>query len=266
MHACGHPLAGLLGLGWLGLKVSPAPFPASSQQGTAPETIPLPGGLPAPVERFYRQVYGKRIPVITSAIISGRATLRIAGIGVPARFRFIHLAGQDYRHYLEATVFGVPVFKINERYVNGASKAETPGGVQEGPHTDQAANLGLWAESMWFPALFLTDSRVHWQAVDDVTAVLTVPFEQTCEHYVVRFDPQTGSVRSFEAMRYQSETNDKKICWLNEVLENRVVSGFLIGAVASVTWMDVGTPWAVFTVEDLIMNAEVSDYVHARGP
>ena len=65
-------LAGLLALGWLGLQVKPAPFPAISGTSAALQTIPLPSGLPAPVERFYRLTYGDHIPVITSAVITGR--------------------------------------------------------------------------------------------------------------------------------------------------------------------------------------------------
>ena len=100
-------LAGLLALGWLGLQVKPAPFPAVSGPSAAPETIPLPPGLPAPVERFYRLTYGERVPLITSAIITGRATIRPipGGPTLPARFRFIHQAGHNYRHYIEATWF-----------------------------------------------------------------------------------------------------------------------------------------------------------------
>ena len=83
-------LAGLVTLGWLGLQVQPRPFPAYPPAGT-PETVPLPAGLPAPVERFYRQTYGGRVPVITSAVITGRATLRPVpgGPAFPARFRFM---------------------------------------------------------------------------------------------------------------------------------------------------------------------------------
>lgn len=31
------------------------------------------------------------------------------------------------------------------------------------------------------------------------------------------------------------------------------------------TWMDDGKPWAVFTVEEIIYNTEVSQYVQAKG-
>ena len=41
----------------------------------------------------------------------------MAGIAFPARFRFIHEAGRGYRHYIEATVFGLPLMKVNERYL-----------------------------------------------------------------------------------------------------------------------------------------------------
>jgi transposase InsO family protein len=54
------------------------------------------------VERFYRVIYGHQIPVIESAVISGRAQMRLFGITFPGCFRFTHIAGQDYRHYIEA--------------------------------------------------------------------------------------------------------------------------------------------------------------------
>ncbi|RJX24614.1 MAG: hypothetical protein C4554_08755 [Dethiobacter sp.] len=83
---------------YLGLQIKPAAFPAFPQQEGALETIPLPEGLPAPVERFYRHIYGEEVPVITSAVITGRVSMRpVGGITFPGRFRFTHDAGQDYR-------------------------------------------------------------------------------------------------------------------------------------------------------------------------
>ena len=105
----------LVAIGWLGLKVKPKPFDPYPAQTPELETIPLPDDLPPPVERFYRAVYGDQIPVIESAVISGRAQMRLFGITFPARFRFTHIAGQDYRHYIEATMFGLPITLVSAK-------------------------------------------------------------------------------------------------------------------------------------------------------
>src|SRR5436190_8998855 len=76
----GSILAALVGLGWTGLQIQPAPFPAIAQPSAPLETMPLPAGLPAPVARFYRQIYGEQVPVIRSAVVTGRGTLRLKGL------------------------------------------------------------------------------------------------------------------------------------------------------------------------------------------
>jgi hypothetical protein len=260
-------LGALLVLGWLGLKIKPKPFDPYPAQTAEQGTIPLPEDLPPPVKRFYQAIYGKQVPVIKSAVISGRAHLRPFGITFPGRFRFTYQAGKEYRHYLETTIFGLAVMKVNEHYLGGKSCLKTPFGVIENePKVDQAANLGLWAESIWLPSILITDPRVRWESVDEHTALLRVPFGGTEETFVIRFDPQTGLLRFLESMRYRQADDQAKILWINEAREWQDVSGTAVLPVGAVTWFDQGTPWAVFTVEEVVYNSDVSVYIQATGP
>jgi hypothetical protein len=251
---------------WLGLQVSPRPLPTLSVQANEPATTPLPDDLPTPVGRFYREIYGDVVPVIDSAVITGRGRMRIAGITFPARFRFVHDAGEDYRHYIQTTIFGVRTLAVNEFYLDGTARLEVPGGVSEGAQIDQGANLALWAEAIWMPSVWVTDPRVRWEPIDDQSARLIVPFGGQEETFIVRFDPDTGLLRLMESMRYKGEDDDTKTLWINEVLEWDDLNGRTLPRQASLTWLDEGSPWATLRTDEVLYNADVATYVKQKGP
>ena len=261
-------LIGLIMIGWLGLRIKPKPFPDHAERAPELKTVPLPDGLPAPVERFYKKVHGDNVPVIETVVMKGRAVISPFGVKMPARFIFVHNAGRDYRHYIEATWFGLPVMKVNESYVDGNSYFELPVATYENdPSISQGANLAVWAEAAWFPAIWVTDSRVRWEAVDDITALLYVPFGDKEENFVLRFNPETYLLDSMEAMRFRDAgVQAKKILWITHNLDGKYIEGTKLSAIGSATWMDQGKPWAVFTLEDVVYNVDVSQYIRRKGP
>lgn len=242
------------------------PFPPYQDKSSTLTQCLIPSGLPAPVDRFFEALFEDSLPVIQSTVITGRGTIRFMGITFPSRWRFIYIAGSGYRHYIESTVLGYPLLKVNEYYHDGHSRLELPFGVVENqPKVDLAANLGLWGESIWFPSIFLTDPRVQWTGIDDTTAYLTVPFGDTSDHFTVSFDPDTGLISRLEALRYRDAADTEKINWRNEVLEWKRFNGVLLPSRAFVRWMDQASPWFVLTVDEVVYNVDVDHYIRARG-
>jgi hypothetical protein len=260
-------IGGIALLGWLGFQFKPKPFSPYPESAPELKTIPLPAGLPAAVEQFYKTVYGDQIPVIETVLIKGRGTMAPFGLKMPARFVFVHNAGKDYRHYFEATFFGLPIMKVNENYLDGKSYFQLPVATYENDaSTNQGANLALWAEAAWFPSIWLTDSRVRWEAVDDRTALLFVPFGEKQENFVVRFNPETNLLDSMEAMRYRDPGDQaKKILWITRNVDGDTIPGTPFSNTGSATWLDQGIPWATFTLEEVKYNVDISQYIRQRG-
>lgn len=258
----------VVALGWFALRIRPRPFPPyTSAVPDLRETIPLPDDLPAPVRRFYQAIIGERVPVIHSAVITLSGTARLRGITMPARARFIHDGGCNYRHYIETTLFGRPVFKVNESYLDGVGRMELPFGVIENdPKINEAANLGLWGEiAVWLPSVLLTDPRVRWEAVDAHTARLIVPFGDRHDSFTVHFDPQTGLLRQLETMRWRDVTDSEKIRWTPSVIGWETFHGIRLPSPSGVMWADQGQPWLVIRIDDIAYNVDVSQYIRARG-
>lgn len=252
---------------FLGLHVRPRPFRAFPAPSTALPVVEVPGGLPAPVARFYQAVAGASVPVISSAVLSGRGTLRLKGLSFPTRLRFTHRAGQGYRHYIEATVFGFPLFKVNEWYLDGKARMELPVGVIENdPKTDSAANLGLWGESMFLPSLFVTDPRVQWEPINEEHARLVVPAGASTDSFTVTFDGTTGLIRNLETLRWKEPTSQALTPWRIGLGDWRRLSGQLVPTKWTLSWGDEPRPWLEATLEEAVYNADVREYIRASGP
>jgi hypothetical protein len=93
-----------------------------------------------------------------------------------------------------------------------------------------------------------------------------VLFNEDEEHLVARFDPRTGMLRFLEAMRCKDPSSEDKTLWITEAIEWKTLNGNTTLSIGALTWLDEGTPWAVFSVEDVVYNVDVQEYIRAKGP
>jgi len=76
----------------------------------------------------------------------------------------------------------------------------------------------------------------------------------------VQFNPQTGLIDKMETMRYRGTAEGQpKIPWSLRNEMNQPTSQSKVSSVWSAMWLDQGSPWAYFTVEELFFNEDVTN-------
>ncbi|MEZ5184185.1 MAG: DUF6544 family protein [Candidatus Nanopelagicales bacterium] len=248
-----------------GLQRMPDALPPFGGGTTEFDHVSIPPGLPAPVARYLDVVAGPHLPDTRTAVFGGRLTMRMKGVQLPGRWRFSQVVGQGYRHYFEITAFGQRVMTGEEWYLDGHAKLDLPFGVTEGePNVDRAANIGMWGEYLWLPSA-LVDPRARWEAVADQTARMVVPQADGPDALTGYFDAKTGLLDRFEAIRWRDAADPEPIRWVNRVHAWTRVQGIGVPAVVSVQWADQPRPWLRLSLDEIVWNADLTDYIRARG-
>lgn len=250
-------LAALTGIGWLGLRVPPRNFASPVTEPQDLGSVAIPSGLPVPVRRYLQTVCGDSCPRIESMMAWGHARANF-GVWMPLRFRLSHRPGYDFRREMDVTWFGLPVIKALDQYINGKGMTGPVGSAATGPEVNQGSNLILWAEAGLFPSLLISDPRIRWQAIDDHSARLIVPFGDQTDELTFHFDPQSGLPHRISALRYR-EPGGQKIPWHADTERWQQVNGVQVPARVAITWEDQGTPWSVWEFEGVLWNVDISE-------
>ncbi len=211
--------------------------------------------------RYFEVVCGQQIPLLSGAVFGGRMTMRIKGPALPGRWRFGHVVGTGYRHHMELSVFGRRIVTAQEWYLDGHARLDLPTGVVEGePTVDRAANLSMWGEYLWLPSALLGGV---WEPIDAVSARLVVPQEQGPDSLVAWFDPQSGLLDRFEALRWRDAGDPQPIRWVTRVHAWTRIQGVGVPAVSSVQWGDQAQPWLRLSLDDVVWNVDLDEYVRS---
>lgn len=246
-------VAVLLIIIWLGFQIEPESF------SPHPE-------IPEPVKRYYEAAAGSVVPEVKSAVVWGKAKLRINGIWMPVRFKAYYIPGQAFLRYIEVTWFGKTVLKVSDSYMNGEGVLKIEGLLNKretGEKIDQGQNLAMWGEAVFMPSVFFTDTSTRWEAVDDETVRLVIPSGKQNDSLDFKFDLKTGLISQIWAMRYKGQ-NEEKTPWLIDITEWMTAHYVKIPSRFSVTWEDEGSPWSYWTVEDVEYNIEITEIVQEK--
>jgi hypothetical protein len=249
----------MIGLVWLGFRIRPEPLPKTTKNRTV-GTVDIPTTLPDPVRRYLRATArGDTLPLVKSAVLWGDGKLKRGPLWMPVRYRVAHLPGYHFRRMMEITWFGIPVIKGMDEYVNGQGKTTIAGQMATSPQINQAANLMLWVEAVAMPSLFITDPRIRWEAINNTTARLNVPFEDREDAVTFYFDEQTDLINRISALRYKN--NSDKLLWTVEFLEWHPMNGGMYPAHIAVRWADEETPWSHWHFEAMDYNADLTPFI-----
>ena len=182
------------------------------------------------------------------------------------RFKAYYLPGCSFLRLMEITWFGFLLLRGVDSYIDGRGGLKITGLIEleeTGEKIDQAQNLVLWGEAIWTPSVYLTDPRVRWEAVDEVTARLVVPFGKGEDQLTVRFDPRTGLIREMSAERYRGQ-EETKTPWRVECFDWKPFHGVMVPTRVVGTWADEKKPYVVMAVEGLEYNVDVSEVLPAE--
>lgn len=252
-------LAGLVGIGWVGLQMAPPPvsLPTGPDWQVTAHVLPE-KKLPPPVFRHYKLIMGMRYPNVRTAVIGAQARFR-RGLWIPMRFVAYHIIGQHFLRDMEVTWFGYTLFSAEDTYINGRGVMNIAGRVDKGPEVDQGAAMAMWAEqAILFPTATIDRPGVRWEGIDEHTARLVYPFGEGEDGGTVTFDPDTGFARQFTGMRHKGVGGAKEP-WHVYFNQWRKYKSMLLPQQIEVMWEKEGQPWFKATLTGESLNVDLTE-------
>jgi hypothetical protein len=194
-------------------------------------------GLPAPVQRYFRNVLTDGQPYVSSVFLKHDGQFK------PALDKeWINIEGEQYFTAEEPGFLWkgkTALFTVRDMYISGEGKIKVSllnlfkvvDG--EGPAYDQGEFLRWLGENVWFPTNLLPSSRLQWTAIDDDTARLSYNHNDQSFTYTVSFNAK-GEITQLETRRYMGEESLET--WIGRVSDYEEISGMKIPMKIEALW------------------------------
>jgi hypothetical protein len=202
-------------------------------------------GLPEPVQRFFKTVLkeGQAIVAKVEFLQKGQFNMNEKldkwNKFTATQLVVTHRLGFDW----DARIQMAPLLNtfVHDTYLLGTGNLHaslmglfTLANMHDAPELNQGELLRFFAEAAWYPTSLLPSQGVHWEAINDNSALATLTDGKTTASVVFQFNAE-GVIASMRAEeRYRDMTT--AMPWSGRFGEYSLQSGMLIPLYAEIGW------------------------------
>lgn len=211
-------------------------------------------GLPAPVQRYFKNVLSEHQPYINSARLKHNGQFKT---GVDKNW--CDIKGEQY-FTTEIPSFiwkgKIGIMSAKDMYLEGKGKLIVTLFYlfnivkKEGGNFNQGELLRWLGESVWFPTNLLPNDRLKWHTIDDNSAKLTLTYNKLSLFYIVSFN-EDNQIHKLETKRYYQGNNLKT--WIGECYKYKEINGIKVPTVIKASWIlnKMEHNYALFNVQEI---------------
>ncbi|WP_168203277.1 DUF6544 family protein [Oceanispirochaeta crateris] len=211
-------------------------------------------GLPAPVQRYFRNVLTDGQPYISTTYLKHDGRFKTA-----LDKEWINIEGEQYFTCEDPGFLWngkTSLYAVQDMYIAGRGQIKVflfnifkvvDG---NGPEYDQGELLRWLGESVWFPTNLLPSSRLQWTEIDEDRAKLSFTYKNQKLSYKVSFNA-TGEITELETQRFMGE--EKIETWIGRVGSYQEINHMKIPMRIEAFWKlpDGEHSYAQFTVREV---------------
>jgi hypothetical protein len=182
-----------------------------------PEMIPLPEDLPSPLRRYLQMSFGDQVPLPATAVAwglgkpIGRKFGRLGPLWMPSYWALYLIPGKEFVYRLTVTWFGRRMLQGGDELRQGYGRFIMNKDRLENANINKSEWVMMWMYTILAaPTAILADPNNTWEAVDDQTVRLSVPYRDGERwDFTLLFDSESGQLTGVDTLRVASRDGKK---------------------------------------------------------
>jgi hypothetical protein len=226
---------------WVGFRFTPRPVAPELEPTDPLKQQPLDEKLPAPLKRFFKSVYGEKVPHPVSATAWGtgqrlvRKMGRLGTVWAPFRWNLYLVPGKEFVMRMTITWFNRRWLQGGDELRNGHGRFVMEKDESESSILDNSEWVLMWLYTIiTAPAALISDPRITIEEVEMNSIKVGVPYKGSdFWYFTLNFDSENGELRTIHTYRPASRDGRNVAYQLSLDDYLPVGIGTLVGSIGS---------------------------------